>query len=1146
MVPVKGYISKPSVLSLQSRSKTTSHGWQTPRVTANSLRSGHGQHTPRVTAKSRTRRTGHGQQTPRVTAKNVKIPSSLPRLQYLSHSLQSRSSLTSHGRQTPRVTANLLPVSGFNFLSNKEMNKLIKQQHGNGKNSLIICHWNLGSKKWKNKLNQIQALVDQNNADLIFISEANLDEMTPLHESIISGYNITLPKTVVRNGTARLVLLTKESLQFELRSDLMDDIVSSIWLKISRKGQKSILVCGIYREHQYLKQDSDWSLQPNEQIRRWNTFLRQVETTRLSSTCHIIGDVNLDYNKWSAPDFSQLQMVTDTKNSLEAGGFFQLVSDITRSWPGQVDSTIDHFWTNKPPKIMKITNSIRAVGDHNVITVTVRIKGKDTTKLDTRKRSYKNFDPVIYRQKLELENWDEIYEIDDVDLANDFLESKVVGILDKMCPYKTVQHRTESKNWLTDTTKLKMLTRDVTRERARQSGDQELWSLYKVQRNEVNRLVNSDRKSHFVNLYNRHHENKDVGATYRAAKSQVGMSKNTSPTNFILNGNKILNPQEMADIMMKTFENKTEKLINDLPPPTIDPCAALKVALSGWGKLKEDRKLFDFVEISNMDTLKVLNELGNNSSAANDRMDALALKHGAKILYGPITHIINCSIRTLKFATKWKIGKLLPLHKGKGLDPLDPKLYRPISLLPVIGKITEKILQKQIMNFMESSGQLNNNIHSYRKQHSTVSAMLQLSDEIFRGCNEKKITTLVTLDQSAAFDVIRHETLRNKLQLYNFSESVLKWMDTYLNHRSQYVMIGTRNSKYSNVKSGIPQGSVLGPILYVLYINELPSLTNDANCAEEVHVRNDESLLFTENCGPCGQIPTYADDSTVVITTKNWFEAQERIIILVNRVKDFLTANSMSINLGKSEIVETMVRQKRVTIQGVPPQLSVAKPDGTLKIILAKESCRLLGVNINRDATWSHQLSLGDKPVLKTLRSVLGVLTHVSNYLPMKSKLLLANGLFISRLLYLLPMWGGLPKRDMKTLQIIMNKCARMILGLPRKTRTRALMTGCQWLYFRELVEFHSLVQMFKIVNLGTPVNLRKTLIIDNDKRITTSNGRLKIVKNSFRWRTVSSWNSLPAHLILSGNLSSFKRNLRKFLIDSRVQVVPRKPPDWD
>ena len=256
------------------------------------------------------------------------------------------------------------------------MNKLIKQQNGNGRNSLIICHWNLGSKLWKNKVNQIQALVDQNNADIIFISEANLDETTPVYESQISGYKITFPLTVDRNGTARLVLLTKESLNFELRKDLMDNIVTSIWLKISRQGLKSILVCGVYREHQYLKQDTDWSLQPQEQIRRWNTFLRQVETARITATCHIIGDVNLDFNKWSAPEQSQAQMVTDTKNVLEVSGFFQLVTDITRSWPGQADSTIDHFWTNEPPKIMNITNIIRAVGDHNVITVTIRTKGK--------------------------------------------------------------------------------------------------------------------------------------------------------------------------------------------------------------------------------------------------------------------------------------------------------------------------------------------------------------------------------------------------------------------------------------------------------------------------------------------------------------------------------------------------------------------------------------------------------------------------------------------------------------------------------------------------------------------------------------------------------------------------------------------------
>ena len=353
---------------------------------------------------------------------------------------------------------------------------------------------------------------------------------------------------------------------------------------------------------------------------------------------------------------------------------------------------------------------------------------------------------------------------------------------------------------------------------------------------------------------------------------------------------------------------------------------------------------------------------------------------------------------------------------------------------------------------MEKSGQLNPNHHSYRKNHSTVTAMLQLSDEIFRGCDGNKITTIVTLDQSAAFDVLCHRTLLRKLSLYNFGQNAIKWIESFLIYRSQYVTIGTRDSNYSNVSMGVPQGSVFGPILYVIYVNELPTLTNDDNCTDKVHSSKVDSNLFSENCGTCGQLPTYADDSTIVVSSKNRFEAQDRIVRIIDKVKVFLSANSLSLNLGKTEIVEVMVRQKRVRQTGQPPQLSVIKPDGALKIILAKDSCRLLGTNINRDATWAHQLELGDKPILKALRSMLGMFSHISKHMPVASRLLIANGLFLSKLLYLLPMWGGINKRDSKKIQTIINKCARTVLGLGRQTRTRTLMERCGWLYFRELV----------------------------------------------------------------------------------------------
>ena len=539
-------------------------------------------------------------------------------------------------------------VTYSHSISRKQRNNLIKQQNGNGKNTISVCHWNLGSKKWQNKRNQIQALVDHNKADLIFISEANLDESIEVYDSLIIGYSITLPKTVAINGTARLVLLTKNGLNFTVRSDLMEDSFSSIWVKISRPGVKSLLVCGLYREHQYLKQDSDWSLQPIEQNRRWSTFLKQVDTARISSTCHIIGDVNLDYLKWDLPDYLHSQMITDAKNCLEGGGFFQLVSDVTRAWPGQTDSLIDHFWTNDVQKVLEVKNSVRSAGDHNVITAIIRMKGSDVRQLDSRKRSFKNFDPVSFRQKLSLEQWEDIYEIEDVDLANDFIESRVVAALDEFCPYKTIQHRAECKTWLKLETKNKIILRDNMREQARVTNDRDHWKEYRRLRNEVNREVNRDKKDHYDNIYKKLYENKDVGGLYKTAKTQVGWTKSTSPTSFTIEGVKVTDPQSMADIQMKTFVNKTQKLLDELPPPTEDPCAVLTDALNKWPG-KDAREIFEFSTVTRLDVLKILNELSNRNSSANDRLDSCALKHAAGILNGPITHCselvnLNCQI----------------------------------------------------------------------------------------------------------------------------------------------------------------------------------------------------------------------------------------------------------------------------------------------------------------------------------------------------------------------------------------------------------------------------------------------------------------------------------------------------------------------
>ena len=394
--------------------------------------------------------------------------------------------------------------------------------------------------------------------------------------------------------------------------------------------------------------------------------------------------------------------------------------------------------------------------------------------------------------------------------------------------------------------------------------------------------------------------------------------------------------------------------------------------------------------------------------------------------------------------------------------------------------------------------------------------------------------------------MINHTTLLNKLELYNFGQEALQWTNSYLENRSQYVNIGTRNSRYSTIHRGVPQGSVLGPILYILYINELPAITNDAGtCTNQVHKIREK--LFTDNCETCGIIPTYADDSTMVIMTDNRFEAQEKLNRNMEKNKKYMDANELSMNMGKTEIVQCMVRQKRTRIGGAPPQITVQKPDGTLKQITAAISCRLLGTNINQDITWKHHLEQGERALLPALRSQIGMLTHIGQNIPMRSKLLLANGLIVSKVTYLIQMWGGLNLRDTKKIQVLLNKCARVITGAPRKMRTRDLMVKCGWLYFAELVNLHSLLMLWKILHMRKPYYLAKTIYLDQNNLAITSVPRLQMTRQSFKWRSAQEWNMLNADLRGEKNLIKFKRNLKKYIVQIRPPVVQRvRPLNWE
>ena len=259
--------------------------------------------------------------------------------------------------------------------------------------------------------------------------------------------------------------------------------------------------------------------------------------------------------------------------------------------------------------------------------------------------------------------------------------------------------------------------------------------------------------------------------------------------------------------------------------------------------------------------------LSNSSSCGWDEVDANFLKLILQSIINPLRHLVNTSLMTKSFANKWRIAKVHPLLKDSELSRMEQSSYRPVSMLSTVSKIVERAAQIQLLQFLESSGQLNESAHAYRKGLGTATAIAEMSDKLYSATEEKLMTSIMTVDESSAFDCLNTEILLNKMRLYSVDEDVIDWLRSYLTFRTQYVTVGASNSRMRQLTRGVPQGSVLGPLLFAVYTNELTEVVRNKDCTDQSH--NVQTKLFGTPCGPCGAMINYVDDSTYLVSSRS-------------------------------------------------------------------------------------------------------------------------------------------------------------------------------------------------------------------------------------------------------------------------------------
>ena len=388
-----------------------------------------------------------------------------------------------------------------------------------------------------------------------------------------------------------------------------------------------------------------------------------------------------------------------------------------------------------------------------------------------------------------------------------------------------------------------------------------------------------------------------------------------------------------------------------------------------------------------------------------------------------------------------------------------------------------------------------------------------------------ELTGVRMLDMPAAFDVVDHVILLSKLKVYGFDDTALNWMEDYLAGRTQAVYVDGSLSPFLPVDVGVPQGSILGPLCYILFTNDLPETIFNTN--SHVHWSH-----LTTHCEDCGGLCCFADDSTYSVASVDQDILEQKLNEKYAVLANYMANNKLKLNDDKTHLLIMTTKQKQRIIN---IEIKISTPTEDIKPI---KSEKLLGIFIQDDLKWTDYVQNNEKSLLKQLNTRLNALKLISNVADFKTRLMVANGIFCSKLIFQINLWGGTEEYLLNSLQIVQNKAARFVARRGRYTPVVQLMKECGWLSVRQLVMYHSIILIYKTIQATSPKYLYSKLSSEfpYNTRLADSDSvrmgsafkcKLELTEKSFMNRATVAFNQLPSELRQTPKLEEFKKKLK-------------------
>ena len=963
------------------------------------------------------------------------------------------------------------------------------------KRGLHFIHININS--LLPKIEELRSIALKSNVAIIGITESKLDDSVSNSEIDIDNY--TLIRCDRNRHGGGVACYIRDDINFTQKS-IFDSEIENIFIDVLLPKTKPFTVGIFYRP-------------PNK-----TNFIDKIinDFSKLNSENNdlfILGDMNinlsqngkyiLDKNnndKTACPQFKKY------KEFINNFGLKQLIRHPTRI-TCSTSSLIDHILTNAKEKISQSGIIDIGLSDHQMIFCTRKVtKIKIGMPKYINFRSMKNYSKELFNDKLQNINFPNYENFQDTNLAYSDFINKLTGVINSIAPMKQRKMKNNSQEWYDGEVAEKIAIRDKLFKKFKKSKLNVDKDLFKEARNNVESLIKNKKKTFFENKLK-----ENIGKPKELWKTlnDLGLAKKGSSSgkqNICLkeNDNFVFDPVETSNIFKTFFSDIAKNLLSKLP---IAPNRFNKNSVLEYYKNLQVTKNFQFSQITDATIFEILKNLDVSKSAGNDNITAIFLKDGAEYLASPIAQLCNLSISTSTFPDNCKSAKVLPLYK-KG-SKTDPKNYRPISLLPLISKIIEKVIHDQTQSFLDENKILYSFQSGFRKKYSTDSCLSFLNNKISKGFDAGLYTGLILIDLQKAFDTIDHEILLEKMIAIGFSNKVIDWYRSYLSNRKFNVNVNKTLSTSGEITCGVPQGSILGPLLFLLYVNDMPQAVS---C----------DLLL------------YADDSCLIYQHKDVKEIEQMLNKNFSDLCDWFVDNKLSIHFGDDKTKCILFASKNKVKKAEPLNINYNGIE-----IKQHSKVNYLGC-IFDDSLSGESMGLH---VLNKLNSKLKFLYRKNRCLPPSLRRLLCNAIIQPHFDYACAAWfPNLNQGLKKKLQTFQNKCIRFCLQLGNRTHIGVdEFREINWLNVTDRFNQCVSASVFKHFNNISPTYMAEIFNPISRNVIGTRNSFLKLTQPSRRTKQgqnclsfigPSIWNKLPERIKDSNNLNSFKHKVKEHFLN--------------